>query len=222
MIRTLGALLLAGLAVTGVAHAQAPERSAVELIEAFEASFKRADAVAEIDTMYKRDRMLRDLIIEGFKVIASEATRQAYIDGTRHVFDRVDAENTQRLIAVLDTMSWDELEALSPNAAKQAYSIISHSDDVAFKRRMMTSFEPLALAGKMDGQRYANLYDDIALMEGRLQRYGTNFDCIAGKQQPKPTEDMAGLDARRAAIGLMPIAEYAKAVEGTYGACPAN
>jgi hypothetical protein len=219
-IRTLAAVLL--VATGMAAHAQTPERSAAELIADFESRFMRADVVAEIEAMQKRDRLLRDLIIEGFKSITTEATRQAYIDGTRHLFDRVDGENTARLKAMLDTVSWEELEALSPEAASGAISIISHTSDMAFKRRMLEVFEPLVLAGKFEGHNYANLFDDIALAEGRLQRYGMNFDCAGGRHQPKPTEDMPGLNARRAAIGVMPIEDYTKIIEDMYGPCPAN
>lgn len=214
---------IAGIIAMGAsAHAQPPERSAAELTAEFEARFMRADVVAEIATMQKRDRLLRDLIIDGFGSITSEATRQAYIDGTRHLFDRVDAENTERLKAIFDTVSWQELEALSPEAASGAISIISHTSDMAFKRRMLEVFEPLVRAGKFDGHNYANLFDDIALAEGRLQRFGMNFDCIDGRHQPKPTEDMQGLNARRAAIGVMPIEAYAKSIEDMYGSCPAK
>ena len=222
MFGTIRNLAAALTVLSATAHAQTPERSAAELTAEFESRFMRADVAAEIEAMQKRDRLLRDLIIEGFKSITSEPTRQAYIDGTRHLFDRVDTENTERLKAILETVSWQELEALSPEAASGAISIISHTSDMAFKRRMLEIFEPLVSAGKFDGHNYANLFDDVALAEGRLQRYGMNFDCIDGRHQPKPTEDMPGLNARRAAIGVMPIEAYAKSIEDMYGPCPAN
>lgn len=218
---------LVGAASTGsrIAQGQPPtgEKSAAALIDEFTAKVARGDAVvAEIGAIHARDQYIRALIIDSFKTIKTEATRKAFIEGTRHLFDRFDGENTKRLLTVLDTISWSELQTLSPQAADQALSIISHTNDDAFKKRMLAVFEPLAMSGQMDGQNYANLFDDLAIMEGRPQRYGTNFDCIDGKQQPKPTEDMAGLDERRAKLGMMPIAEYAAQITKMYGECPSK
>lgn len=210
---------------TWVAQGQTPpaEKSADVLTSEFEGKVARGLAVvAEIGAIHARDQFLREQIIASFKTINSEATRKAFIDGTRPVFDRIDGENTKRLLAILDTMSWDELEALSPRAADDAWSVVSHTSDRAFKKRMLAIVEPLALSGKINGQNYANLFDDVALEEGRLQRYATNFDCVDGKQQPKPTEDMAGLDARRAKLGMATIAEYTKQITEMYGECPAK
>ena len=224
------ALAIACLAVGAwlwpwAAQGQTPaaDKSAATLASEFEGKVARGEAVvAEIGAIYARDQYLRTLIIESFKTIKTEATRKAFIDGTRSVFDRVDGENTRRLIAVLDTISWSDLLSVSPRAADEALSVISHTNDNAFKKRMLAIFEPLAMSGQMEGQNYANLLDDLALEEGRLQRYGTNFDCIDGKQQPRPTEDTAGLDARRAKLGMMTMAEYSAQITKMYGECPAQ
>ena len=127
------------------AQGQSPagEKSAATLIDEFENRVTRGEtAVAEIGAIHARDQYLRTLIIDSFKTIRTEATRKAFIDGTRHVFDRVDGENTRRLVAVLDTISWSELQALSPRAADEALSIISHTNDNAFKKRMLAIFMP--------------------------------------------------------------------------------
>lgn len=199
----------------------AAEKGAASLTSEFEGKVARGEAVvAEIGAIHARDQYLRALIIESFKTIKTEATRKAFIDGTRSVFDRVDGENTRRLIAVLDTISWSHLLSLSPRAADQALSVISHTNDNAFKKRMLAIFEPLVMSGQMEGQAHANLFDDLALEEGRLQRYGADFDCIDGKHQPRPTEDVAGLDARKAKLGMMPMAEYSAQITKMYGECP--
>jgi hypothetical protein len=55
-------------------------------------------------------------------------------------------------------------------------------------------------------KRYANCRRrDIAQMEGRLQRYATNFDCHDGELRPNPTEDPDRIDERRAALGMAPF-----------------
>jgi hypothetical protein len=54
------------------------------------------------------------------------------------------------------------------------------------------------------------------VVEGKPQRYGTQFK--GGK--PQPIEDEANVDARRKAIGLNTMAEYAKDMERMYGKPP--
>lgn len=137
-----------------VAQGQTPaaEKSVATLTSEFECKVARGKAVvAEIGAIYARDQDLRMLIIESFKTIMTEATRKAFIDGTRSVFDRVDEENTRRLIAVLDTMRWSDLLSLSPPAADQALSDISHTNDNALKKRMLAIFAPLVMSGQMEG-----------------------------------------------------------------------
>jgi hypothetical protein len=50
--------------------------------------------------------------------------------------------------------------------------------------------------------------DRILVAEGKPQRYGTQFHTVDGKLVPRPIEDEANVDARRAAVGLGTMAEY--------------
>jgi hypothetical protein len=87
---------------------------------------------------------------------------------------------------------------------------------------MVAQFEPLAREGIIQGDRYANLVDDIALSEESPQVYGMNFECHHGVYQPRPVIDPVNLNARRAAIGLNSIEEYATESRRLYGECPAD
>jgi hypothetical protein len=192
-------------------------------IAQFDARLERGEAlVAEIGAMHARDRLLREAIIAGFRGASSGEARVAYIEGTRHHFERVDGENTQRLREILSEITWRELHDISPNAAEQSFSLISHSNDLEFKRQMAAQFEPLAREGIIPGDRYANLVDDLALSEENPQVYGMNFECHHGAYQPRPVIDPANLNARRATIGLNSIEDYAAESRALYGQCPAD
>ncbi len=53
--------------------------------------------------------------------------------------------------------------------------------------------------------------------EGRPQLYGTQFYADeAGKFGPRPIEDPDNVDARRKAVGLQPLSEYAREIEQFY------
>ena len=45
---------------------------------------------------------------------------------------------------------------------------------------------------------------------GQPQRYGSQFTLVNGRLVPAPGEDLAGLDDRRAGMGLPPMAKYTK------------
>jgi hypothetical protein len=67
---------------------------------------------------------------------------------------------------------------------------------------------------------YAYLTDRVLLAEGKKQLYGTQFIFSNGKWRPRPIQDEANVDKRRAEIGLPPLAEYAKIIEQQYQAAP--
>lgn len=206
------------LSACGTTRAEPPPS---DLAAQFDSELRRGEPiVAEIGAMAARDRLLREIIMRGFRNEMTGEQRQAYIEATRHHFDRIDGENTARLRVIINEFGWAELSAISPNAAQQALSIISHSDDNAFKREMAAIFEPLARSRQMPGEAYANLVDDIALSENRGQIYGMNFECHHGVYQPKPIEAVEGLAARRAEIGLIPMEEYTARLREMYGECP--
>jgi hypothetical protein len=192
-----------------------------ELVSTFNAKLARGEDIAgQIGAMAARDTFLREVMIDGFHRPMGASTRQAYIDATRDAFEARGKANSDALKAILDHISWTELAALSPQTARQAWLLISHSPDDDFKRRMIAIFEPLARNGSIPGSDYANLVDDVRMDEGRPQLYGTNYECRDGVYQPKPTEDMATLNARRAALGMETIEKSTEIMRQMYGECP--
>jgi hypothetical protein len=55
---------------------------------------------------------------------------------------------------------------------------------------------------------YALLFDRVRIAQHQKQLYGTQFTTKDGRMVMQPTDDMAQLDARRADMNLMPIADY--------------
>lgn len=53
----------------------------------------------------------------------------------------------------------------------------------------------------------AYLVDRVALHDGRPQTYGTQHHWVDGVATPSPIHDPDGVDERRAAAGLPPLAE---------------
>ncbi|MCS6883729.1 MAG: hypothetical protein NZU74_20615, partial [Chloroflexaceae bacterium] len=64
-------------------------------------------------------------------------------------------------------------------------------------------------------QDLAYLTDRVRFNTGQPQVYGTQVLIIDGRVTLKPIEDEANVDARRAAVGLLPLAEYVAHIERT-------
>jgi hypothetical protein len=95
-------------------------------------------------------------------------------------------------------------------AATAAWLIAQHADqDMAFQKDALDRLERLLPSGDLDRSEYAFLWDRIAVNEGRLQRYGTQFKgCVNDRSEPAPMENPAGVDTRRATLGMESLEVY--------------
>lgn len=85
--------------------------------------------------------------------------------------------------------------------AAAAFLILQHAIGLA----LMLDAIPLGQANVLDA---AYLSDRIAVLEGREQTFGTQFDWDGhGQLSPAPIRDVQSVDERRASVGLAPIAE---------------
>jgi hypothetical protein len=97
---------------------------------------------------------------------------------------------------------------VGPDAADAAWLVLQHSvGDPAVMRRGL-ALAQAAPAEDVDPAQVAMLEDRVRVHSGLPQRYATQFDWDAdGVLSPYPTEDQEGVEARRRAVGLPPLAE---------------
>lgn len=124
--------------------------------------------------------------------------------------DAVFGENLARMRAVLATHGWPGYRLVGEDGSHGAWLLLQHADrDTALQRTALISLERAVRAGDASGRDLAYLTDRVRLAEGRPQVYGTQLAYDGrGCASPKPSEDPARLDARRAAVGLEPVAAY--------------
>lgn len=105
----------------------------------------------------------------------------------------------------------DALRAeLVGDGASAAWLLVQHADDdAAFQERVLELMHGVVERGDADRSELAYLTDRVRVAHGRPQVYGTQF----GRNVPQPIEDPDQLDARRAAAGLEPFADYAARFE---------
>jgi hypothetical protein len=185
----------------------------VDLIE------KNQALVEELVGMDALDQLYRNRWLE-LRRSADESTREAL----QVVWDRrirpVDEAHVERVKTLLAAHeSWFRMSEVGPRAATAAFTIVQHSGDLGLQKQVLASMEPLLAANEVDKGDYALLWDRVAVAEGRPQRYATQAsDCDGDRYvTPRDLEDPAGLDARRAAMGLEPMAEHFALMQKMYG-----
>ena len=113
------------------------------------------------------------------------------------------------LETILAERGWPTRTMVGADGAEAAWLIVQHAiarPDLL--RRALPLLEAAAARGDIPAWQPAYLSDRIRTFEGRPQLYGTQFDWDEqGEMSPLPIEDPAGVDARRARIGLPPLAE---------------
>lgn len=93
--------------------------------------------------------------------------------------------------------------------ANQAWLLVQHADaDPAFQERVLVLMQAAVAEGEASGSDLAYLTDRVRRAQGKPQVYGTQFQEVDGVLQLQPVEDLAQLDARRAAVGLESMAAY--------------
>lgn len=118
-------------------------------------------------------------------------------------------DNARVLGAIIDGHGWPDRMVAGEKGAEAAWLIAQHAVfDLAFMQRCADLVQQAVASGTVPGWQLAFLQDRLRTMSGRPQVYGTQFEPDAeGWPTPCPIEDPAGVDARRAAVGLNTLAE---------------
>jgi hypothetical protein len=128
---------------------------------------------------------------------------------TRHV----DEKNIRRLKQIIVEHGWPGNSLVGSSGADAAWIIIQHADeDMALQRKCLQLMEA-APAGEVEPKNVAYLTDRVLVNEGKPQRYGAQ---LGENFTPRPIEDPANVDERRAKVDLPPLAEYIKFARESY------
>jgi hypothetical protein len=158
------------------------------------------------------DETLRQILLalaaEDASVREELAADGSLFEGYHPRMEAVHVKNAGVLEAELDS-GWPGIARVGEDGAEAAWRIVQHAIGLpAFQRRCLALIEQAIAQGDAPAYQAAYLTDRIRTFEGRPQLYGTQFDWDeAGQMSPQPIEDEANVDARRAGVGLPPLAE---------------
>jgi hypothetical protein len=195
-----------------------PSAVAGKAVTAVEQVRANQKLIGELAGMGAVDREMRNRFL-ALRRDASDTERSELDTVWRDKYAPIDREHAARLATLVANRSWFRRSEVGPIAEQAAATIVNHSNDLAFQKLMLSKMEPLVGSETPGG--YANLYDRVAVQEGRPQRYGTQMaECVEGRSMPPANlEQPEKLDERRAAVGLESMTAYLAALDKTYGRC---
>lgn len=210
-------MILAVLSSAPAVAAAAPPDPTVERVRAIAG---HAAIIEDIVGMAGVDQAMRTTMLEATSKLPPEQ-RDAVMKPAGALIDAQDRLHTQRLKAIIAVHGWPKISETSGRTSAAAVTLANHSSDLAFQRQVLALIEPLVTTREARPDDYATLYDRLATVDKRPQRYGTQgTTCKDGKYAvPADLEAPEGLEARRAAVGLQPMAEYLAALDKMYGTC---
>jgi hypothetical protein len=133
----------------------------------------------------------------------------------------VDSANTAWLRETVAAHGWPAQSAVGREAASAAFLLVQHaSRDTAFQAAMLDELVAAFERGEAEGQSVALLTDRVAVRRGQSQVYGTQANMRDGRLVLEPIADSAGIDARRARMGMIPLADYVRILDSMYVARP--
>lgn len=121
----------------------------------------------------------------------------------------LDRANVRRLEEIVASQGWPGASRVGQDASVAAFLVLQHAEQ-AVQERMLPLVRDAAASGELLPSMAAMLEDRVRMRRGEKQLYGTQLreDPATGRAALWPVEDEAQVDARRAAVGLPPLAMY--------------
>lgn len=125
--------------------------------------------------------------------------------------DKIDKRNMKRLEEIINRYGWPTKSMVGKEASGAAFLIVQHAD-LVYQKKYFPLLKAAALKDEARPDAAAMLEDRILMREGKKQIYGTQVHTDDATKELKlwPIEKEEEVDARRAAVGMPPMAEYLK------------
>lgn len=206
---TVVALLVAAAAAIAVRWATAPPSPALPagFAVAPDSAATRPALRAELLRRFALDQTVRESSsVAALSDLASARGLWAFA-GEAIRLERVDRPN-RRWVRETVADGWPTAEAVGADGLEALFTLVQHAD-LELQREALAPFRAAWRRGELGGEPLALLTDRILMGEGRPQLYGSQFRATPAQGMALyPIEDAGSVDARRAAMGMTPLADY--------------
>ena len=174
---------------------------------------------AELLALAEADQAARSALVQWSREHPGRMVPPALVRGVTEADER----SRSYLRDLVEAHCWPRASEVGPEAAHAAWLLAQHADtDLDLQLRVLELMEPLVAEGEAAAGDLALLTDRVLVAQGLPQRYGTQYrsESIGGVLRFRPAtpiEDPEGIDERRAAAGLPPLAEYEATLREAYG-----
>lgn len=152
----------------------------------------------------KADLELRDMLIQSGQL--SEGYHPEMAD--------LHNKNAKSLNEIIDSIGYPTVDKVGKEASEAAWLVIQHSiGQPAFMKKCAGLLETVVNENKADSKNLAYLSDRIAVLEGKPQLYGTQFDWDEdGNVNANRIDDLAKVNERRKHLGLNSLEEQTEII----------
>jgi hypothetical protein len=170
-------------------------------------------AIKTITLPHVRDKLIR-------MAKTDQAERQAWIsDKTKNASNKKmahdDSARTKYLRSLMQKHGVLTTHMVGHDGVFAAWLIAQHSTNLNFQKHYLKALERKDTG--LPKSKIALMTDRVLINQGKSQLYGTQFTMKHNRIKLDPVRDRAGLAARRASMGLMPLSAYLCMSEITYG-----
>ena len=160
-----------------------------------------------LDTIYKADQGSRYRMQDLSKTKATASQ----IDSAKKAIHIADSLNLVKVVNIIDRYGWLGPQDVGMNESQALFLVIQHAS-LATQQKYLPLIRTAEKNGKTLSSNLAILEDRINMREKKKQVYGSQVfkNKLTGEMCFYPIADPDHVDEKRKAMGLQPIADYAK------------
>jgi len=191
----------------------APARSAQNLDGTTSSQVVRRELVKMGEENQKRRQEMMDLLSRLPRSNREKAEKKLQQAVERQ--NALDSQNRQRLDEIVKEYGWPKTSVFGNEASGVAFLIVQHAE-LEYQKKYFPLIKEAAARNEARPSDLALLEDSILVGEGKKQIYGTQarLNRTTQRMELYPIQDEENVDARRAAVGLAPLAHYLKEAFG--------
>lgn len=162
----------------------------------------------QLENIYVRDQMLRQLYQDAEKKFGRESEEMSYF---WQLVTQQDSINEKEVVSILEKRGWVGTSVVGGQANITLWLVIQHAP-IETQEKYLPLLKESVKKGESSGSHLAMLEDRIQMRNGKPQIFGSQIirDEKTGKQVVYEIWEPAYVNQRRKEVGLGPIDEYVK------------